>query len=303
MTGWLGSNDLNTASAGALALTGTSSETINMSGYTSLSLGASGAATYSGALTPAGSTYRLGGGGGTLTFASALTGSRSLAITGPGTVVLTTTANTYSSGTTITSGALQLGDGATVNGSVPGNITDNATLIFANPAAQTYSGAISGSGAMTKIGAGTLTLTGSNTYNGLTTLNAGNLAINGSLLSSGTVNVNATATLSGTGSVGGVTVAAAGTLSPGLSSGTLSAASVNLNAGSDLAYTLGGTNSRLAITGGLTIPVNVITNVTPGSSWATRHLCPGHVRRHGHEQFQRFHRLGGSRHGPGQPHL
>ena len=122
---------------------------------------------------------------------------------------------------------------------------------------------------MTKIGAGTLTLTGSNTYNGLTTLNAGNLAINGSLLSGGSVNVNATATLSGTGSVGGVTVAAAGTLSPGLSSGTLSAASVNLNAGSDLAYTLGGTNSRLAITGGLTIPVNVITNVTPGSSWAT----------------------------------
>ncbi len=150
-----------------------------------------------------------------------------------------------------------------------GNITDNATLIFANPAAQTYSGAISGSGAMTKIGAGTLTLTGSDTYNGPTTLNAGNLAVNGSLLTGGSVNVNAAATLSGTGSVGGVTVAAAGTLSPGLSGGTLSAASVNLNAGSDLAYTLGGTNSRLAITGGLTIPVNVITNVTPGSSWAT----------------------------------
>ena len=35
-------------------------------------------------------------------------------------------------------------------------------------------------------------------------------------------------------------MAAAGTLSPGLSGGTLSAASVNLNAGSDLAYTLGG---------------------------------------------------------------
>ena len=87
MTGWLGSSRINTASAGALALTGASSETItlsNYSSYASLSLGASGAATYSGALTPAGAIYRLGGGGGTLTFASALTGSRSLVRHRPG---------------------------------------------------------------------------------------------------------------------------------------------------------------------------------------------------------------------------
>ena len=271
VTGWLGSNEITTASAGALALTGASSETISLTGYASLSFGTSGAATYNGALTPAGAVYRLGGGGGTLTFASALTGSRSLVVTGPGTVVLTKS-NTYSGGTTISSGALQLGDGASNNGSVPGNITDNfgATLIFANPNAQSYSGAISGSGVLTKLGAGTLTLTGSNTYSGLTTLNAGNLAVNGSLFTGGTVNINSTATLSGTGRAGGVTVAAAGTLSPGVSGGTLSVASVNLNAGSDLAYTLGsGTNSRLAITGGLTIPVNVITSVSPGGSWAT----------------------------------
>ena len=105
VTGWLGSNRINTASAGALALTGNSSETITLTGYASLSLGASGADTYSGALTPAGGVYRLGGGGGTLTFASALTGSRSLVVTGPGTVVLTKS-NTYSVGTTISSGAL-----------------------------------------------------------------------------------------------------------------------------------------------------------------------------------------------------
>ena len=240
----------------------------NYSSYASLSLGASGAATYSGALTPAGAIYRLGGGGGTLTFASALTGSRSLVVTGPGTVVLTKN-NTYSGGTTISSGALELGDGASNNGSVAGNITDNATLIFADPTAQTYSGAISGSGVLTKLGAGTLTLTGSNTYSGLTTINAGNLAVNGSLSTGGSVNVNATGTLSGTGSAGGVTVAAAGTLAPGLSGGTLSVASLNLNAGSDLAYALGsGTNSQLAISGGLTIPVNVISNITPGGSWA-----------------------------------
>ena len=305
VTGWLGSNEITTASAGALALTGASSETISLTGYASLSLGASGAATYNGALTPAGAVYRLGGGGGTLTFASTLTGGRSLVVTGPGTVVLTKS-NTYSGGTTISSGALQLGDGASNNGSVPGNITDNfgATLIFANPNAQSFSGAISGSGVLTKLGAGTLTLTGSNTYSGLTTINAGNLAINGSLPAGGSVNINSTATLSGTGRAGGVTVAAAGTLSPGVSGGTLSVASVNLNAGSDLAYTLGsGTNSRLAITGGLTIPVNVIRTspraaVGPPAApmcWpptAARPLTTPTVSP-----------AGWSRHGPGQPHL
>ena len=132
---------------------------------------------------------------------------------------------------------LELGDAASNNGAVAGNISDNATLIFADPAAQTYSGVISGSGVLTKLGAGRLTLTGSNTYSGLTTINAGNLAVNGSLSAGGLVNVNAAATLSGTGSVGGVTVAAAGTLAPGYTSGgTLSVASLNLNAGSDLAY-------------------------------------------------------------------
>ena len=57
-----------------------------------------------------------------------------------------TGANTYTGGTTVTGGPLQLGDGTTSNGSVAGNITVNSTLIFANPNAQSYSGVISGSG-------------------------------------------------------------------------------------------------------------------------------------------------------------
>ncbi len=104
--GWLDSNDINAASPGALALTGTSGEAINMAGYANLSLGASGAATYNGILTPAATTWQLGGGGGTLTFASALTGSNSLAVSGPGMVVLTSANNTYNGGTTVASGTL-----------------------------------------------------------------------------------------------------------------------------------------------------------------------------------------------------
>src|SRR4029077_15323529 len=49
-----------TGSSGTLALTENDSEAISLSGYANLSLGATGSATYSGALTPNGTTYMLG---------------------------------------------------------------------------------------------------------------------------------------------------------------------------------------------------------------------------------------------------
>lgn len=98
----------------------------NAASLGSVSLGAIGSSTYSGTLTPAGSTYRLGGGGGTLTFSSQLTGANALAVSGPGTVVLTTT-NTYSSGTSVNSGTLTMGDAAAL-GSGHTSIAPGATL-------------------------------------------------------------------------------------------------------------------------------------------------------------------------------
>ena len=81
-------------------------------------------------------------------------------------------AETYSGGTTILVGTLQLGDG-TGNGSVIGPITDAGTLAFANPNPQTFSNAISGGGTLTAAGAGVLTLTNTNSVSGLTTINSG----------------------------------------------------------------------------------------------------------------------------------
>ena len=98
---------------------------------------------------------------------------------GSGTLTLLGT-NTYSGLTFLSGGTLQLGDGTTRNGSVPGNISNNAALLFANAGAQTYAGAISGSGSLAKTGAGTLTLAGTNnnnTYSGPTIVSNGTLRL------------------------------------------------------------------------------------------------------------------------------
>ena len=87
-----------------------------------------------------------------------------------------TGASTYTGGTTISAGTLQIGNGGTT-GSLVGNIVDNGALIFNRSNAVTYGGAVSGSGTLTKQGAGTLTLTGANTYTGGTTIAAGTLQI------------------------------------------------------------------------------------------------------------------------------
>ena len=102
-----------------------------------------------------------------------------MTLAGGGQLILSAS-NTYTGVTTISGGTLQLGDGTGNNGSVAGNITDNAHLTFANPYAQTYTGAISGSGGLTKTAAGLLILTGSNTYSGATTISAGTLQVGSS---------------------------------------------------------------------------------------------------------------------------
>ena len=89
--------------------------------------------------------------------------------------------NTYTGGTTISAGTLQIGNGGTA-GSVLGNITNNAALIFNRSDAVAFGNVIGGSGTLEKL-AGTLTLSGINTYTGATTVNGGTLEISGSIAS------------------------------------------------------------------------------------------------------------------------
>ncbi len=187
--------------------------------------------TYTGGTTIASGTLQLGDGGatgsivgdvsdkgalvvdrsGTVTLPGVISGSGSLSQVGNGTTVLAND-NTYTGGTTISAGTLQLGNGG-ATGSIVGNVTDNGMLTFNRSDDITYSDIVSGSGGLTQLGPGTLTLQGAQTYTGPTNALGGVLELDGSIQSAtSTVGVNGT--LSGFGNVF-ATVTNQGTVWPG----------------------------------------------------------------------------------------
>lgn len=105
----------------------------------------------------------------TLTVSSAIDGTKGLIKTGGGTLSLTGPGN-WTGGTTVAAGTLR-GD----TGSLPGDIANNAVLIFDQSADGPYGGTVSGSGQVVKTGTGTLTLTGAGSWTGGTTVSAGTL--------------------------------------------------------------------------------------------------------------------------------
>ncbi len=184
-------------------------------------------------------------GGGTATIASVLSGTQGLDKTGTGTLVLTG-ANTYSGGTTISAGTLQVGDGGTA-GSVVGNVVDNGALAFNRSDAVTYAGIISGTGTLDKQGTGTLALTGANTFTGGTTVTAGTLRLSGGGSLAGDVDVLSGATLAGDPAGG-----AAGTV----------AANVTVRNGGTLSAVSGGSAVGIDIGGNLSLASGASTAIT-----------------------------------------
>jgi fibronectin-binding autotransporter adhesin len=102
-------------------------------------------------------------------------GAAGLAKDGSGTLIIANS-NSYSGGTYITNGVVQLGNGGT-NGSISGDILDNGSLVFnRSDAAGSSAGNISGTGSVEQRGSGKFTLGGANTYTGVTTVSTGILA-------------------------------------------------------------------------------------------------------------------------------
>jgi outer membrane autotransporter protein len=157
--------------------------------------------------------------------------SRPLNKYGTGTLTIAGDA-TYTGGTGIFGGALQLGTGGT-SGSILGNVafcndaanslcdpSINKMLVFNRSDTYTFDGAISGPGEVVQFGSGGTILTAVNTYTGPTFVLGGTLSVNGSIASS-PVFVDFGGTLGGNGTVGPTTILAGGALSPGNSVGTL----------------------------------------------------------------------------------
>ncbi len=131
----------------------------------------------------------------TVTFGTSVTGTGTLVKSGSGTLILTTT-ESYTGGTVINAGTLQLGNGTAsglMNQTLPqfSNILDNGTLQFNQNGSTTYSGIIAGTGNLVQSGANNLTLSAINTFTGSTNITAGTLTLGNSLaLQNSTFNFN-----------------------------------------------------------------------------------------------------------------
>ena len=251
---------------------------------------------YTGVTTIAAGTLQIGSGGaagslgtgnvsneGTLAFnradsvtvANSISGTGAVAQRGSGTTILTGT-NSYTGGTTVSSGVLQ---GNTT--SLQGAIVNNASVVFDQAGGGTYAGSMSGSGSLTKQNAGTLTLSATNTYTGGTTVSAGTLRLGsaaalpteGALtVNGGTVDLNGNSlTVGALSGIGGTLALGAGSLTVNDATSTSLAAVITGTGGlikqgsGTLALT--GTNSytgptsvldgRLAVNGSITSNVTV----------------------------------------------
>jgi autotransporter-associated beta strand protein len=208
---------------------------------------------------------------------------------GAGKWILTGT-NTYTGGTTIANGLLQIGAGAASGNIGNGNIINNGALNFNRSGILTVSGGITGTGALTNDGSGTVILVADNTYSGGTTINAGTLQIgnggasgklnaaqpvinNGTLVFNSSSNFTLNGNISGSGSLvkngsGTLTLngASAYTGTTGITNGNLFVNGVSASA-STTVYNTGGFFRKFGGSGTLFGPLTLagqLTTLAPG---------------------------------------
>jgi outer membrane autotransporter protein len=247
-----------------------------------------------------GRSVTLNAGGGSLQTDANLTlsgvagGSGGLTKLGSAALILTG-ANTYSGGTVVQAGTLQIGAGGAA-GSITGDVVDNGTLAFNRSDAVGFGGTISGAGSVSQVGSGMTTLLAANSYSGGTTLSAGTLRGSATSFGSGAIADNAALVIdqasdasfanaiSGTGSftktgagrlnytgaggLTGATTVAAGTLAV---NGSLAQSAVEVRSGASL-----GGNGTV----GATI-IRAGGSATPGNSIGALHVNGAFVQEAG----------------------
>ena len=225
-------------------------------------------------LNSGGGTVDTNGNAGTLT--GPISGSGELTKAGSGTLTLSHV-NSYSGGTEIDAGTLEISSDGALGDSSGGMTFDGGTLqldasvesgrtvsldsgggtIDTEGGTSTFSGPISGFGGLTKAGSGELTLSGAGTYAGPTVVQAGSLDLTGSLAGPLSIQAESSATVSGT-VKGAVTV----------NSGSLSCQGGTLKGGSVIDH--GGT-----LSGAPSAPTKVAA--TAGVGKARVRFTPGHA--------------------------
>jgi outer membrane autotransporter protein len=297
------------------------STNLPFSGGTAVFQGAAGVVTVEGAQTVTGmqfvtSGYRLVAGtggqivlggaetairvdpGATAELALPLTGTGRLLKRDTGTLILTG-ANSYSGGTTVHEGVLQVSADNSLGAAAGGLALDGGTLraaagfssaraltvgaaggtIDVGANTLTLSGTLTGTGTLTRTGAGTLTLSGNGSgFSGPVRVSGGTLDVTGTL--GGNVTVDSGARLAGTGTVRGAAVS--GTLAPGGSAvGTLTATSnVGFAANSvfEVDITAAGGFDRLAAGGTATLGGGTVSALFSGFSNGAGDTCGSSIK-------------------------
>lgn len=191
--------------ASALAITGNivnnsaNAQTVNLAlGFSNAATinAAAGHLTFGGAISNGTSLTFTGASNNTVS--GAISGLGYLVKDGAGTLVLSGN-NTYTGGTLVSTGTLQVGAGGTSGSLSTSALTNNATLAYNRSDNLTASYDISGTGALIKTGAGTLTLSGNNSYGGTTTISNGAISISvlANAGSNSGIGTNATVTFAG----------------------------------------------------------------------------------------------------------
>src|SRR5262245_17506352 len=159
----------------ASAITVVSGGALNLNGFNQ-SIGSLAGDGLVGNAGPGPAALTTGGDNSSTTFSGVIfdaPGTMRLTKAGTGTMILSGD-NSYTGGTTISAGTLQLGDGGT-SGSIVGNVANNGILAVNRSDVFTFRGLISGTGAFQQNGTGTTIFTANNTYRGATTVSAGTL--------------------------------------------------------------------------------------------------------------------------------